>query len=87
MSKTIKERHLEAIVMENTITSTKAYDYAAERCEAITEDVCIKLMEWLIKNNMSPDGFGGWGGGKINTNLHGSKSVQLLKLFKKETEL
>lgn len=87
MSKTIKERHLEAIVMENTITSIKAYDQAAEKCEAITEEICIKLMEWLRKNNMSPDGFGGWVGGKINTNLHGSKDHQLLKLFKKETGL
>ena len=41
MSKTIKERHLEAIVMENTITSIKAYDHAAEKCEAITDDFAL----------------------------------------------
>lgn len=41
----------------------------------------IEFAEWLRKNNMSHNGFGGWGGGKINVNFYGSKTTDLYKLF------
>lgn len=47
MSKTIKERHVEAIVMENTITSIKAYDQAAEKSEDITESLMVDFLVWV----------------------------------------
>lgn len=73
MSKTIKERHLEAIVMENTITSIKAYDQAAEKCEAITEEVAIKFAEWCLEH--------------IYNTEHPIDMVNKLKLFKQENGL
>lgn len=41
----------------------------------------IEFAEFLCKNNMSPDGFGGWSGGKLNVNYYGSKTKQLYELF------
>ena len=69
----------------------------AEKCIAIHESEILKLNKhdisssevavafanWLIKNNMRPDGFGGWSG-RINTNYYGSKTEDLYKLFEKE---
>lgn len=42
----------------------------------------ILFGEFLLENNMSPDGFGGWGGGSINTNLYGNKTEQIYNKFK-----
>ena len=43
----------------------------------------IEFAEWLLKNNMSPNGFGGWGGGRLNVNYYGSKTSDLYKIFLK----
>lgn len=44
-------------------------------------DDAILFAEFLNKNHMAFDGFGGWVG-KINTNHYGSSSKQLYSLFK-----
>lgn len=41
----------------------------------------VEFGNFLLKNNMRPTGFGGWGGGKINTNYYGSSSEELYQLF------
>lgn len=50
-------------------------DYAAQEA--------IMFAEFLRKKSMRPDGFGGWGGGDINTNYYGSTEIKLYELFKK----
>lgn len=54
---------------------------AAKAIEVICRKNAIAFANFLLKSGMSPNGFGGWGNGKINVNYHGSASKQLYKLF------
>ena len=87
MSKTIKERHLEAIVMENTITSIKAYDQAAEKCEAITEDICQEFIQWYTEQGYYLAPFSGWSWNKMLSSDKSISTKELFELFKQETGL
>jgi hypothetical protein len=53
----------------------------AERKDNVGVSDAIEFAEWILKNNMCPDGFGGWGGGRINVNYYGSKTADLYKHF------
>lgn len=50
----------------------------------LADSLPIAFAEWLLKNNMIPNGFGGWGGGYLNVNYYGSKTKDLYKLFLSE---
>lgn len=67
----IKQRHLEAIVMENTITNRKAYDQAAEKCEAITKKIAIEFLVWT----------------RNDTRANNHSASELWELFKQENGL
>lgn len=56
MSKTIKERHLEAI---DHLTKYSAHE-SAQKCEAITEEICIKFAQWIKDKENLTMYAGGW---------------------------
>lgn len=71
MSKTIKQRHLEAIVKEAESYYIGENEKAAEKCEAITEKIAIEFLVWTRNDR--------------RTNNHSAS--ELWELFKKETGL
>lgn len=58
------------------------YEEGKKALESLgTNNDAIEFGEFLRKNNMSPDGFGGWSG-DINTNLHGSTTAELYLVWR-----
>lgn len=49
-------------------------------------EIAVGFAEWLLKNNMAQNGFGGWGRGSLNVNVIGSSTEELLIEFLKTIE-
>lgn len=87
MSKTIKERHLEAIA--GCCINNASANHAAERSEAITEEIVIEFAEWILKNNeicLSDTKFWEYRENR-QEEMKKVSTQELFKLFKQETGL
>ena len=81
MSKTIKERHLEAINFNIKLND------AAENCEAITELVSCSFIQWYTEQGYYLAPFSGWSWNKMLSSDKSISTKELFEIFKKETGL
>lgn len=87
MSKTIKQRHLEAIVKEAESYYIGENEKAAEKCEAITELVSCSFIQWYTEQGYYLAPFSGWSWNKMLSSDKSISTKELFELFKKETGL